>query len=125
MSSLNSIMLPGLLVTMVGCGASPTKDPRFVEPSLDYAIFVRTQAMGLKRPEAGLKLAIDNFSENLEGFEKKPLGAHKETVEGIVALAKDLKQMNDRKASEAELQKKVDEITKLAEKLPAPPAAQE
>jgi hypothetical protein len=124
MPSLRVTLSAFLLATIVGCGASPASDPRHVEPSLDYAIFVHTQVMGLKRPEAGLKLAVDNFAENLEGYEKKPLGTHKEAIEGIAAFAKELKQMKDRNASDAELKKKIDEIIKLADKLPSPPAEQ-
>jgi len=125
MKSISTTLFVLAVWTLSGCGPSAPKDSREpVEPSLDYAMFVRSQVMVLKRPEGGLKLAIDMLAENLEGYEKRPLGEYKPTVDEIAAAAQELKKMKDGGAGTGELQKKVDALVKLAEKLPSPPPAQ-
>jgi hypothetical protein len=108
-----------------GCGGSRSSDSRApVEPSLDYAMFVRGAAARLKRAEAGHKVAVDMFLENMDGYEKKPLGKHKATYDGIYKNAQDLKQMVARKSTDAEVKKQIDELLKLTEQLPSAPAGQ-
>src|SRR5262245_37092150 len=109
-------------IAFAGCGASKSDDPRpAVEPSLDYATFIRHAAERLKRAEAGPKVSISMFLENMEGYQKKPLGKDKETYEAIYKKAQELSQMKDRNASDAELRKGIDELARLAEKLPLAP----
>jgi len=108
-----------------GCGGSKSADSRTpVEPSLDYAMFVRGAATRLKRAEAGHKVAVDMFLENMEGYQKKPLGKHKATYDGIYKNAQDLKQMLARKSTDAEVKKHIDELVKLTEQLPSAPNAE-
>src|SRR5262245_45911159 len=110
------------IVAFSGCGGSKTVDPREpVEPSLDYAMFVRGAAGRLKRAEAGHKVGVDMFLENMEGYQKKPLGSHKADYDAIYKSAQELKQKVDRKSSDAELKKHIDELVKLTEKLPSAP----
>jgi hypothetical protein len=114
-----------LAVVSGGCGAPKSTDPRQpVEPSLDYATFVRESAERMKHAEGGPKVAVSMFLENMEGYQKKPLGKNKDTYDAIFKSAQELKQMKDRNASDAELRKGIDELVKLTEKLPsAPPPA--
>ena len=108
----------------VGCGAAKSTDPRqAVEPSLDYATFVRESAQRMKKAEAGPKVAVAMFLENLDGYQKKPLGKNKDTYDAIFKSAQNLKQMKDRNASDAELRKGIEELVKLTEKLPSAPDA--
>ena len=111
-----------LVFVLCGCGGSKSLDPRApVEPSLDYATFIRDSAQRMKRAEAGPKVAVTMFLENIEGYQKKPLGKNKDTYDAIFKSAQELKQMKDRNASDAELRKGIDELVKLTEKLPAAP----
>jgi hypothetical protein len=123
MARFISYSVVGFLVfAWVGCGQSKSQDPRKpVEPSLDYAMFVRAEAQRLKKAEAGQKVAIGMFLENIEGYQKKPLGKNKDTYDAIFKGAQNLKQMKDRNASDAEVKKQIDELVKLTEKLPTAP----
>ena len=76
----------------------------------------------MKQAEAGPKVAVSMFLENMDGYQKKALGKNKDTYDAIYKSAQDLKQMKDRNASDAELRKGIDELVKLTEKLPAAPS---
>jgi len=118
----NFVLILCVALVSTGCGQSRSLDPRQpVEPSLDYATFVRAEAARLKKGEAGQKAAIGMFLENIEGYQKKPLGKNKDTYDAIFKSAQNLKQMKDRKAGDAEVKKQIDEIVKLTEKLPQAP----
>ncbi len=111
------LALPVLI--LVGCGKAPSSDPRYVEPTLGFADSVRRDVAGLKGGEGGPAGTIDDFLENMEGYEKKPVGQNKETYDAIMKAAGELKQLKDRKAGRAELLKKIDEMIDLTKKLPA------
>lgn len=114
-----------VIALSAGCSRSTWTDPRQpVEPSLDYATFVRAEAQRLKKGEAGQKAAIGMFLENIEGYQKKSLGKNKDTYDAIFKAAQELKQMKDRNAKDTELKKQIDEIVKLTEKLPSAPDSQ-
>jgi hypothetical protein len=113
------LCLPLLVVVLLtGCGGGSTDSRERVEPTLDYALSMRAEVSKLKKAEAGLKVAIDNFCENLEGYAARPLGTHKDTYDAINKVAQELKTMSGNKAGDGELRKKIDEIVGLTAKLP-------
>jgi len=115
--SLLVLVLPALI--LAGCGKPPSADPRYVEPTAGFADFVRRDVAGLKGGEGGVAATLDEFLENMEGYEKKPLGEHKDTYDAIMKAAGDLKRLKDGKAGRAELLKKIDEMIGLTRKLPS------
>ncbi len=116
---LSLLVLPAL--TLTGCGKPPpSADPRYVEPTLGLANSVRQDVMALRGSnEVPPGATIDEFLENMEGYEKRAVGQNKETYDAIMKAAQELKQLKDRKAGRAEIMKKIDEMMELTKKLPS------
>jgi hypothetical protein len=118
---MNALVFLGtaVLVLLSGCGTGSGDPRKAVDPSVDYAVLIRSQAEQLNAAESGIEAAIDNFAENLEGHEHKATGPHKDTYDAIYRLAQELKQMKEQGASETALRQKVDEVLSLTAKLPS------
>lgn len=133
---LKRFVLPFACCLLIGCGgggpgtgASGSPGAVASAPEVNYAQAIRGSIRqvedGLK--EGGLPVAKGNTEsllEALEGYESNSAAApHKATYDQIVNTAKELKGMFDSSASKADIEKKINELTALADKLPsgAPP----
>ncbi|MCI0360647.1 MAG: hypothetical protein L0211_19395 [Planctomycetaceae bacterium] len=103
----------------LGCGTGAADPRQPVEPTLDYALFVRAEVDRLKVAEAGLQSAIDSFVENMEGYESRAVGTNKATYDAIYKAAQELKGLKDRGARDHQLRERIDGIVSLAQQLPA------
>jgi hypothetical protein len=117
-----------LLVCLIpGCGSRNTGAPSpIADPAEANGASIKQQVADLQRSLetegiGGVASNIVGFTENLEGQISAPPAAHAATYKEILAGARDLARIcQGGKPAPATVQKKIDELAALTEKLPGP-----
>lgn len=113
-----------VLALFAGCGEEPARPDIAAQPKEDlFGAAIKSQlyefrAKVRKRGTAAAKQELPGLLENLQGFEKQPLGTHKETFQQIMDKLKALQTAVAGPASKNAAIAAADEIGTLADKLP-------
>jgi len=112
-------------LTALGCGSgAPARQDVLATPADEhfggvikgmlYVLCAKIEKRGVK----GAKEGVPEVLENMQGFEKKALGSHRETYRQIDQKLKDLDTQLNGSPSDAALKQAAEELRGLASKLP-------
>ena len=122
------ICLP--VAAFAGCGdggGDPTVQAPPEPPEQQFAAGVKSEVYELNtalKEEGAEGVDVDGLVESLEEYEDEAVGEHEATYKSLLEGAQALQKLVNDSGSAADIQKKIDELIALADKLPGDVSAE-